>query len=400
VRSLRILYAVGYHHRYNGAQRGLHGLVESMAARGHIPLAVFAGEGRCTEAFRASGVPVRVIAASDRVNTFNRELLGLPLPAKLAIAVRDVAPMVLATARLIRRERIDLVHCNEMRAGLLFGLAAKLTRRPLVMHVHASLGANPRALRALTTLLADRLVLVGARLREGVPARARSRARVVRLGVAPPDVTAATPRPAGPVRLLQMGSVLPHKGQHHLVEAAARLNSRVGSSRFEVVMLGETIDSDYAAYVSARIEDRGVSNLRRHAWVPDPRPQLDAADIVVQPSVDDELLLMGGREVRIRTAEGIPLALVEAGLAGKALVASDVASVREMVEHERTGLLVAPGDDDELARTLERLIRDRELRTALGERAREHARERFSPSAAARGLEAVYRELVPTGGRP
>jgi glycosyltransferase involved in cell wall biosynthesis len=142
-----------------------------------------------------------------------------------------------------------------------------------------------------------------------------------------------------------------------------------------------------------------VVNISSHAWVEDPRPYLEGADIVVQPSSDRELLRIGGEEVRIRTAEGVPLALVEGGLSGKALVASDVASVRDMVEHERTGLLVAPGDDDGLARALERLIRDAELRRRLGRGAREHARRRFSPSAAADGLEAVYRELLPAGGR-
>ena len=69
--------------------------------------------------------------------------------------------------------------------------------------------------------------------------------------------------------------------------------------------------------------------------------------------------------------------------------------IPEAIQDDSSGLLLAPGNPDELARALERLDRDPDLRRQLGHRAREVARDRFTSSAMVRGVEAVYREILP-----
>ena len=56
--------------------------------------------------------------------------------------------------------------------------------------------------------------------------------------------------------------------------------------------------------------------------------------------------------------------------AGAAIVASRIGQIAEVIENERTGLLVPPGDAEALASALERLMLDSKLRQSLGENAR------------------------------
>jgi len=71
--------------------------------------------------------------------------------------------------------------------------------------------------------------------------------------------------------------------------------------------------------------------------------------------------------------EGMPLALVEAMAAGCACVATDVLGAREVIEHERTGLLVPHADAQALADALQALLRDAPRAAQLGQAARRQA---------------------------
>lgn len=71
--------------------------------------------------------------------------------------------------------------------------------------------------------------------------------------------------------------------------------------------------------------------------------------------------------------EGMPLALVEAMAAGCACVGSDVVGVREVIDHGRTGLLVAHADAPALAGALQQLLQDTALAERLGSAARQQA---------------------------
>jgi glycosyltransferase involved in cell wall biosynthesis len=91
----------------------------------------------------------------------------------------------------------------------------------------------------------------------------------------------------------------------------------------------------------------------------------------------------------------MPLALIEAMLAARAVVAADVASVGEAIRHEVNGLLVPPDDPGALAAAISRLLADAALRENLGRRARDTALAQFTADAMAAKYLALYRELVP-----
>jgi len=76
--------------------------------------------------------------------------------------------------------------------------------------------------------------------------------------------------------------------------------------------------------------------------------------------------------------EGFGVACAEGMAHARAVVASDVGGLRDLVVDGETGLLVPPRDPAALRGALERLLADRELRARLGRAARERARDSFS----------------------
>jgi glycosyltransferase involved in cell wall biosynthesis len=80
--------------------------------------------------------------------------------------------------------------------------------------------------------------------------------------------------------------------------------------------------------------------------------------------------------------------------AGRPLVASRIGGIPELVEQDRTGLLVEPGNADELARAIQRLLDDPVRAAEMGARAKAVARERFSIGRAVAELSAIVLPLL------
>ena len=162
------------------------------------------------------------------------------------------------------------------------------------------------------------------------------------------------------VLVLAVGRLVEKKGFAYLIEAAARVPA------VQVLIAGDG-DLRLALETQARslgapvtflgsVERSGLSAL------------LAAADIVAVPSVVD----------RAGNVDGLPNALLEALAAGRAIVASRVAGIPDVIDDGVNGILVPPRDVPRLADALGRLAGDPEARQRLGARARSDALARLT----------------------
>jgi glycosyltransferase involved in cell wall biosynthesis len=92
--------------------------------------------------------------------------------------------------------------------------------------------------------------------------------------------------------------------------------------------------------------------------------------------------------------EGLPLAVLEAMLAGVPVVATSVGGVPEIVADGRHALLVAPRDTEALATALARVLDDPQLAKQLSEAARQRANAEYAPDRLAERVSAVYRDVL------
>jgi len=175
--------------------------------------------------------------------------------------------------------------------------------------------------------------------------------------------------PDGAVLVLAVGRLVEKKGFRYLVEAAAHARG------VHVVIAG---GGDLREDLERMAVSRGapvalVGPLDRETVA----AAMAAADIVAVPSVVD----------RAGNVDGLPNVLLEALGAGRAIVASRVAGIPDVVEDGVNGCLVPPGEPLALAEVLTRLAQDPGERERLGRAAREHAARELTWAAHAAALE-------------
>jgi glycosyltransferase involved in cell wall biosynthesis len=111
---------------------------------------------------------------------------------------------------------------------------------------------------------------------------------------------------------------------------------------------------------------------------------------------DDARRFLGGFDIFTLPSryEGFPLSIVEAMLARTPVVASNVASIPEAVEHGHTGLLVPPDDPSALAAALQKVLDMEDRGLSLADAAQARARERFTATVMAQRFVDLYREVT------
>lgn len=335
-----------------------------------------------------------VFACLDHLGTLGEQLRqeGFPVEVLDRRPGLDVG-CIRRLARLWRAEQVDLVHAHQYTPFFYATAARGLRRRPPVLFTeHGRWFPDfPRRKRIVFNRLmlrrSDRVVAVGGAVRRALVANegiADGRIQVIYNGVDPSAFDApAGDRAAlrgrlgfGPEELLLLQVArLDHLKDHG---TALRTIERVAVRRPDarLVLVGEGPEREN---IEAEIRQRHLEPFVRLLGLrSDVADLLHAADLFLLTSI----------------SEGIPVTLLEAMAAGLPIISTDVGGVGEVVEHGRTGLLAARGDDAALAEAVLRLAGDADLRRRMGRQGQERARAVFSESQMHAAYQAVYEEML------
>lgn len=179
------------------------------------------------------------------------------------------------------------------------------------------------------------------------------------------------PRVVFPARLIK------EKGVYEFHEAVSLLRERGVEAEF--ILVGDVDESNPSSLTRSELETWTASGLLSWAGHSnDMATTLQDSDLVVLPSY----------------REGLPKALLEAASTGRAIVATDVPGCREVVVHEKTGLLVPLGDVTALANALARLIASKALRDGYGMAGRKLVESALSAERVSTAYCELYDELT------
>jgi glycosyltransferase involved in cell wall biosynthesis len=194
-----------------------------------------------------------------------------------------------------------------------------------------------------------------------------------------PDLGPPDPLPVRTDGQLVVGSV----GRLDLMKAHELLLQAIAPLQgVKLVILGE---GEQRTALEKLAFNLGISDrVSLPGWVDNPRSQLSGFDVVALPS----------------RSEGFPLAIVEAMLAARPVVATRVGSVPEAVLHGETGLLIDKNDVNGLTQAILQLRDDPALRSRLGKRAREIAIAHFTVESMTTSYECLWQKLVITPRSP
>lgn len=382
VRVLHVIEDLGY----GGAERLLGTLLPLLPARGfRADVAALGRREALAEPLRHSGILVHQLRLGS---------LG------------DVRAALWGLHRVIQRHHYDLLHTHLTHANLYGRIVARLAGIPVTSTYHDSdyepavLIANPKLppWKRQAYLLADRFT---ARVCRRVIAVSQFVARSIQrhVGFSPEAVEViyngvardTLARPASGTRLhrrrelglreggkivVQLGRLTPQKGPLQTVRAAAQLRD-LREVYWVLVGGGPLMDELRHEIEVAGLRER-VQLVGERA---DPRAFLEAADLLVLPSLH----------------EGLGIAALEAMAAGLPVVAHDTGPIPEVIIDGETGVLVPVGDAAALAQAIRSLLEDQERARAMGEKGRARVQERFLIDGTADRHAAFYERLLALG---
>lgn len=287
---------------------------------------------------------------------------------------------------LRQKGRADVLHLNLASQGsfyrkYLLARLARLMRIPLVVHLHgggfqAFYDGAPSVVQKRIEWLfyqANQCVVLGSGWQHFLELRFRMPYEKITLCPnAVPDMLPA-PKNHVPVHLLFAGHVLARKGVDDLLEALSGLT--------DIPWRMTVAGSGDLAFYRDKVANLGLqTRVRFTGWQDSKAMESHYADA-------DMLLLPS-------YVENQPLCVLEAMARGVAVIASNVGTLPELIEHGRTGLLVEAGNVEQIRAAVKVLIEDTAARQKLAAAARSEYEQRFTLSRAIDQWRAIYQEVL------
>jgi len=332
---------------------------------------------------------VTVVASSG--GNMEKELAALGIPhKKLDIDTKfEFGPKVFKSAftlaRIIREEKIDIIHAHSRVSQAACCFASLATGVPYVTTCH---GFFKKRARGIFDTWGVKVIAISdavkAHLEKDLGVKT-DRIELIYNGVdidrflkkysdgEVRDIRKSLKLKDGPV-IGTIGRLSSVKGQKFLIHAMAEVVSKRPDA--QAVIMG---DGDEEAGLKNLTKSLGLQDsVRFVSSEPDTHKFLSVMDVFVFPSVK----------------EGLGLALLEAMAAARPCVASDVGGIRDVIEEGRNGMLVRVGDVQAMGSAIMKLLADAGMRKVLGENGRALVSLRFSLDAMGDKVIQLYRKVV------
>ena len=291
-------------------------------------------------------------------------------------------------SRAIKQLQPDVIHAHDPHgvamAALALSMSTQPAKPPLVASRRVDFHLKSSSLSRWKYHQVDMFICASEAIRQmllgdGIPPQ---RAVTVHEGIDLGRIAAAAPArlheelwlPHGAPIIGNVGALVPHKGQRHLIDAAALVVRRVPDARFVIAGEGELRGA-----LEQQIKHLG---LEKHVLLAGFRPDIlslhKAFDIFVMSSV----------------TEGLGTSLLDAMACGRPVVATRAGGIPEVVQDGVTGILVPARDHDAMADAIVKLLKDEELRNAMGAEGRSLANTRFNADRMVQDTLRVYERVA------
>ena len=334
------------------------------------------------------GYEVVFACLKDGIFAEKRQAKNVPLHSFLMRSRFDMG-LARRLASLARQEGCKLIHTHTRRAALVGQSASRMTGLPMVHHVHSPSSEDTEdRLRNIRNSMvekfslrrASKLIPVSRSLEQYLLARGYKlqRIRTVLNGV-PVQETMRAPHVAGQPLVVGMVALFRRrKGVEILLEAIGKL--RQSGHNVSLHAVGPFESDAYRCSVERLVR---ALDLEEHVhwtgFTTDVVAEFAKMHVFALPS------LFG---------EGMPMVVLEAMAAGLPVVSTRVEGIPEVVRDGKEGLLADPGNSDQLAEALGKLVTGETDAGHLGDCGQKRQREGYSDLVMVKGVADVYREVL------
>ena len=326
-------------------------------------------------------------------------------PLIVAEMQRDISPWNDLKAffkiySILKKEKPDIVHTHTAKAGTLGRLAAILAGVPVrihTLHGHVLDGYfSPLKAKAFLlierflALFTDRIVTVSESVKDDVVKRLKvagySKCVVIPLGFELDRFLECEKRKGlfrkelaldeETILIGMVGRLVPIKNHRMFLNAARIVKDNAKGRKIKFLVIG---DGELKDELKALTETLGLTeDVIFTGWVKELAIVYADLDIVALTSLN----------------EGTPVSLIEALASAKAVIATDVGGVRDIVIDNKTGILTKSDEPSEFANRLSELLRDKFIMAELGAGGRKFVKDAFRKDRLVRDIEDLYEECL------
>ena len=369
--------------KMSGAEFSLLSLMKGLDREQLRALLLLPEEGLFADRAREMGIELLIVPSMIRFG----EVHGL---ATLPRAIKTIWRIV----KIIRRQRVRVVHANSPRAAYIGGLAGRLAGAFTLTHVR-DIDQSPflsLTKSRMLGFLTDKIIAVSQATADAIfvvnPAL-RGKTEVVYNGI---DLKGITVPPRQEIRgrlgisssvklIGAVGVIHPAKGQDILIRAAARISAVFPS--LKVLLIGQVFhrnDESYGMKLKELVSELGIKdNVIFTGFRDDIFALIQALDVFVHPAI---------------FRDPLPRTLLEAAACGRPIVATKTGGIPEIIDDGISGILVEPGDAAALAVAVISLLQHPHEALCLGVAARKKIEQDFPIHKHVSAITKIYRSFA------
>jgi glycosyltransferase involved in cell wall biosynthesis len=365
--------------RYAGPQVRILGVAECIRFSG-IETIVLSSD-KDSDKFYCEALKKNVIIRRIKINKLSRNL------SSIFRYFITFPKEVYSLYQLLRKEKVDIVHCNSARQ-FKGAVAGKLARKKVLWHLNDTW--SPFGIKLLFfvfSFMADCFITAGENVRRYYLKSYFLRRKPAKVIQAPVDLFHFDPNFAFPderiinslgIKVISIGNVNQVKGYELFIEAASYVNRLNTNVSFWII--GPIYDSQKSYYKKLKMlaQELNVLNLYFYGPSDDIRSILKATDIYVCSS----------------RFEASPISVWEAMAMQKAIVSTDVGDVSKYINDGQNGYIISANDPEALSKKIHFLIENVNQRILFGKKARKTAHHKLSLSIASKKHIDIYQDIL------
>jgi glycosyltransferase involved in cell wall biosynthesis len=362
-----VLYVENFSEIIGGGQISLLGLLEKLDREKFNPIVICPAEGN-------------LVAALER---FVSKVKIVKMQSLKKLNLYRIYKSISEIRRLIRDEKIDLIHCNGSRACFYAGIAGRLERVPVIWHVR--IADRDILLDTFLASLSTKIVAISnaVNMRFTRMGKIKEKVRTIYNGV---DLERFNPSISGEnIRkefgldaqapfVGMVGRLDWYKGHKYFLKAARKVVDIIPECRFLIVGEGEKRKELESLATRLKLNNNVIFTGKRE----DIPEILASLNLFVLSSV----------------SEGLGRSIIEAMAMERAVVATNVGGIAEVVKDKETGILVPVRDEVALAEGILKLLRDKDMALKMGLAGRRIVESKFDIKINAEKLQDLYEEIL------
>jgi len=390
-RKIKTLFYEPYPFKLYGNTNYLRLVFKLLDRERFTPVLAVPFEGLLTEVICKQGKESIVVDPPESLAIYGGGLLS-QTPVNKIKTFLGIVRYTLQMYSLIKKEKFDIIHCNNIRSLLTVGFAAKLNRKKVVLYIKGEL-TNP-FFDVLCFIMADKILFISEFMyKDKYKTFIRlfqKKIEILKIGIdleMTKKINKATTPVAkdiwidnGYVNIVYLGVISAEKGLKYLIEGFSK--AHLQNKKIRLYLVGNTCNPQQEHFkheLEKIIVSKGLkNNIILTGWRKDPLTVLSLMDIYILTSL----------------SEGVPRSILEAMALGKPVIATNVGGVSSLVENDKTGFLIPPKNVSAIANAIISLAADKELRINFGKNGKTIAEREYSIIDNIKQLEHCYESFL------